>query len=194
MALIGRKKVAEIISTEAHAGLRIVIVEVSEVDEYYSNTIVVKSGLKSLTKTPLASSSTYFSTNNTSTSAPSSPITSNGGDLSYCFLKSCHLCNKPLSPDKDVYMYRGDQGFCSVECRNRQIMLDDMKEMDEKMKKKKKLKDDASSAIDCVGCETCRLLEDLRKRRYQRNANKYKPAHELISPAKHHQLPLLSFS
>ncbi|KAK3410654.1 hypothetical protein EUGRSUZ_J02600 [Eucalyptus grandis] len=47
-----------------------------------------------------------------------------------CFLKSCHLCQKRLSPHKDIYMYRGDEGFCSVECRERQIVIDEMTEME----------------------------------------------------------------
>ncbi|KAM1492719.1 hypothetical protein ACFX13_025225 [Malus domestica] len=47
-----------------------------------------------------------------------------------CFLKTCHLCNKGLSLDREVYMYRGDLGFCSIECRNRQIVIDDMKELE----------------------------------------------------------------
>ncbi|KAF5481095.1 hypothetical protein F2P56_001780 [Juglans regia] len=34
--------------------------------------------------------------------------------LESCFLKTCQLCNKKLSLDKDVYMYRGDQGFCKL--------------------------------------------------------------------------------
>ncbi|XP_020576121.1 uncharacterized protein LOC110021806 [Phalaenopsis equestris] len=41
------------------------------------------------------------------------------------FLKFCHLCSKELSLQQEVYMYRGDQGFCSVECRNRQILEDE---------------------------------------------------------------------
>ncbi|XP_010244526.1 PREDICTED: protein MARD1-like [Nelumbo nucifera] len=45
------------------------------------------------------------------------------------FLKSCHLCQKQLSPMKDVYMYRGDECFCSEECRCRQIFLDEMREI-----------------------------------------------------------------
>ncbi|CAL9178704.1 unnamed protein product [Musa hybrid cultivar] len=44
------------------------------------------------------------------------------------FLKSCFLCRRELSPCKDVYMYRGDQGFCSKECRSRQILLDERRE------------------------------------------------------------------
>uniref|UniRef100_A0ACD5ZPM4 Uncharacterized protein n=1 Tax=Avena sativa TaxID=4498 RepID=A0ACD5ZPM4_AVESA len=44
------------------------------------------------------------------------------------FLKACSLCRRELSPNKDVYMYRGDQGFCSEECRRNQILIDDARE------------------------------------------------------------------
>ncbi|KAF5452891.1 hypothetical protein F2P56_027846 [Juglans regia] len=47
-----------------------------------------------------------------------------------CFLKTCRLCSKKLSPHEDVYMYRGDQGFCSVKCRDSQIVLDEMREVE----------------------------------------------------------------
>ncbi|KAF3451960.1 hypothetical protein FNV43_RR08056 [Rhamnella rubrinervis] len=55
------------------------------------------------------------------------PTTANSD---YCFLKTCYLCNMGLSLDKEVYMYRGDQGFCSIECRNKQIVLDEMRELE----------------------------------------------------------------
>uniref|UniRef100_A0ACD5Y111 Uncharacterized protein n=1 Tax=Avena sativa TaxID=4498 RepID=A0ACD5Y111_AVESA len=45
-----------------------------------------------------------------------------------CFLKACSLCRRELSPNKDVYMYRGDQGFCSEECRGQQILVDEARE------------------------------------------------------------------
>ncbi|KAI4369554.1 hypothetical protein MLD38_017981 [Melastoma candidum] len=41
------------------------------------------------------------------------------------FLDQCFLCRTKLSPGKDIYMYRGDRGFCSEECRCRQILLDE---------------------------------------------------------------------
>lgn len=44
------------------------------------------------------------------------------------FLKACSLCRRDLSPSKDVYMYRGDQGFCSEECRSEQILVDEARE------------------------------------------------------------------
>ncbi|GKV17963.1 hypothetical protein SLEP1_g28406 [Rubroshorea leprosula] len=43
------------------------------------------------------------------------------------FLSSCHLCRKNLH-GKDIYMYRGEKGFCSSECRSRQIMMDERRE------------------------------------------------------------------
>ncbi|XWS72296.1 hypothetical protein CRYUN_Cryun02cG0027900 [Craigia yunnanensis] len=43
------------------------------------------------------------------------------------FLSSCHLCRKKLH-GKDIYMYRGEKGFCSSECRSTQIMMDESKE------------------------------------------------------------------
>ncbi|XP_059302514.1 FCS-Like Zinc finger 17-like [Lycium ferocissimum] len=47
-----------------------------------------------------------------------------------CFLKSCFFCKKPLRLDKEVYMYGGELGFCSVDCRNKQIYLDEMKNIE----------------------------------------------------------------
>ncbi|MED6156090.1 hypothetical protein PIB30_011552 [Stylosanthes scabra] len=44
------------------------------------------------------------------------------------FLSSCHLCTKKLD-GKDIYMYRGEKGFCSPECRSRQMMMDERKEI-----------------------------------------------------------------
>ncbi|KAK8535355.1 hypothetical protein V6N13_081494 [Hibiscus sabdariffa] len=43
------------------------------------------------------------------------------------FLSSCHLCKKKLH-GKDIYMYRGEKGFCSSECRATQMMIDERKE------------------------------------------------------------------
>ncbi|RZC85915.1 hypothetical protein C5167_026591 [Papaver somniferum] len=51
------------------------------------------------------------------------------------FLRSCCLCKKKLSPEKNVYMYMGDQGFCSVDCRSRQIVKDEIREIEISTKK-----------------------------------------------------------
>jgi len=44
------------------------------------------------------------------------------------FLDACRLCNRRLSNGRDIYMYRGDTAFCSVECRQHQIDMDERKE------------------------------------------------------------------
>ncbi|KAG5236036.1 hypothetical protein OIU76_010858 [Salix suchowensis] len=41
------------------------------------------------------------------------------------FLDQCFLCGQKLLFDKDIYMYKGDRGFCSKECRCRQIFMDE---------------------------------------------------------------------
>jgi endogenous inhibitor of DNA gyrase (YacG/DUF329 family) len=51
------------------------------------------------------------------------------------FLDSCSLCKKPLSKNKDIFMYRGDAPFCSEECRQEQIEIDQEKEFRRKHRK-----------------------------------------------------------
>uniref|UniRef100_A0A2N9ED41 FLZ-type domain-containing protein n=1 Tax=Fagus sylvatica TaxID=28930 RepID=A0A2N9ED41_FAGSY len=41
------------------------------------------------------------------------------------FLRACSLCNRRLIPGRDIYMYRGDSAFCSLECRQKQMNLDE---------------------------------------------------------------------
>lgn len=44
------------------------------------------------------------------------------------FLRTCGLCNRRLRPGRDIFMYRGDTAFCSLECREQQIKHDEKKE------------------------------------------------------------------
>ncbi|KAK9110644.1 hypothetical protein Sjap_018704 [Stephania japonica] len=44
------------------------------------------------------------------------------------FLRACGLCNKRLGPGRDIYMYRGDTAFCSLECRQQRMNQDERKE------------------------------------------------------------------
>ncbi|KAK4742081.1 hypothetical protein SAY87_000082 [Trapa incisa] len=44
------------------------------------------------------------------------------------FLRSCSLCKRRLIPGRDIYMYRGDSAFCSLECRQRQMNHDERKD------------------------------------------------------------------
>ncbi|KAK4785322.1 hypothetical protein SAY86_002011 [Trapa natans] len=41
------------------------------------------------------------------------------------FLSSCYACKKSLEIGKDIYIYRGEQAFCSVECRLKEILFDE---------------------------------------------------------------------
>ncbi|WOH13007.1 hypothetical protein DCAR_0832516 [Daucus carota subsp. sativus] len=65
------------------------------------------------------------------TTQPSSLFTtsfhssSTSSKLTPSFLDKCFLCRKKLLPGKDIYMYKGDKGFCSEECRCRQIDMDE---------------------------------------------------------------------
>ncbi|KAG0502001.1 hypothetical protein HPP92_002073 [Vanilla planifolia] len=43
------------------------------------------------------------------------------------FLRACGLCSRRLSPGRDIFMYRGEIAFCSLECRQQQINLDERK-------------------------------------------------------------------
>ncbi|ERM94218.1 hypothetical protein AMTRI_Chr04g188760 [Amborella trichopoda] len=44
------------------------------------------------------------------------------------FLQCCTLCKRRLGPGRDIYMYRGDSAFCSLECRQQQMNIDERKE------------------------------------------------------------------
>ncbi|KAJ7956854.1 Protein of unknown function (DUF581) [Quillaja saponaria] len=44
------------------------------------------------------------------------------------FLLTCGLCKRRLAPGRDIYMYRGDTAFCSLECREKQMKQDERKE------------------------------------------------------------------
>lgn len=44
------------------------------------------------------------------------------------FLRACSLCKRRLIPGRDIYMYRGDSAFCSLECRQQQMNQDERKE------------------------------------------------------------------
>ncbi|RLN05092.1 uncharacterized protein C2845_PM13G12040 [Panicum miliaceum] len=44
------------------------------------------------------------------------------------FLRACGLCNRRLCPGRDTFMYRGDTAFCSLECRQQHITIEEWKE------------------------------------------------------------------
>ncbi|PWA81274.1 hypothetical protein CTI12_AA189340 [Artemisia annua] len=48
------------------------------------------------------------------------------------FLSTCHECNKQLH-GKDIYMFRGEKAFCSIECRSMEIAKMEEESMNKKM-------------------------------------------------------------
>ncbi|XVF27142.1 hypothetical protein REPUB_Repub14bG0081100 [Reevesia pubescens] len=132
-------------SSSVVVGLRIL----TQIPQGKSN-VVVKSALK----IRLPTSRKHYDQGNSGRSPPVADES--------CFLKSCHLCRKNLSLDKEVYMYRGDLGFCSIECRNRQIVLDEMMELE--LSTKKMLASSRHCSTASGRSETRLLLEDLRRR------------------------------
>ncbi|XP_020179975.1 uncharacterized protein [Aegilops tauschii subsp. strangulata] len=44
------------------------------------------------------------------------------------FLKACGLCCRRLGPGRDTFIYMGEVAFCSMECRQQQMNLDELKE------------------------------------------------------------------
>ncbi|OIT27358.1 PREDICTED: uncharacterized protein LOC109214048 [Nicotiana attenuata] len=61
----------------------------------------------------------------TSPTTPSSPFSRRKSPAACGFLDSCFLCKQKLLPGKDIYMYKGEWAFCSVECRCKQIFKDE---------------------------------------------------------------------
>nr|CAB3482891.1 unnamed protein product [Digitaria exilis] len=64
--------------------------------------------------------------------APARRLRRNSADFSAAetaaFLRACGLCNRRLGPGRDTFMYRGDTAFCSLECRQQHITIEEWKE------------------------------------------------------------------
>ncbi|KAM0020906.1 putative Zf-FLZ domain, FCS-Like Zinc finger/14 [Helianthus debilis subsp. tardiflorus] len=53
------------------------------------------------------------------------------------FLRCCHECNKRLD-GRDVYMYRGERPFCSIECRARAIWMEQQQQEEEEEERRRR--------------------------------------------------------
>ncbi|XP_031119517.1 FCS-Like Zinc finger 6-like [Ipomoea triloba] len=69
------------------------------------------------------------------------------------FLRACSLCKRRLIPGRDIYMYRGDSAFCSLECRQQQMTQDERKEKCSLVASKKEAMAAATSAAAATGSE-----------------------------------------
>ncbi|XP_039049340.1 FCS-Like Zinc finger 8-like [Hibiscus syriacus] len=41
------------------------------------------------------------------------------------YLSFCYTCKKKLEKDEDIYMYRGEKAFCSLDCRSEEIFAEE---------------------------------------------------------------------
>ncbi|XP_050214938.1 FCS-Like Zinc finger 6-like [Mercurialis annua] len=64
------------------------------------------------------------------------------------FLRSCFLCRRRLVTGRDIYMYRGDSAFCSLECRQQQMNQDERKEKKCSLASKKDVTSSAGAGAD----------------------------------------------
>ncbi|XP_047339136.1 FCS-Like Zinc finger 3 [Impatiens glandulifera] len=61
------------------------------------------------------------------------------------FLDSCFLCQKSLGKNCDIFMYRGNTPFCSQECRQEQVEIDEAKQRRWKRNSVKKSSDSTTT-------------------------------------------------
>ncbi|XP_026663076.2 uncharacterized protein LOC103714075 [Phoenix dactylifera] len=59
-------------------------------------------------------------------------ISAGAGAGGHHFLDACFLCKKPIAANGDIFMYRGDAPFCSEECREEQMEMDEALENNRK--------------------------------------------------------------
>ncbi|OEL30301.1 hypothetical protein BAE44_0008678 [Dichanthelium oligosanthes] len=53
------------------------------------------------------------------------------------FLKSCFCCHKNLDNTMDVFVYKGEHAFCSVECRCQHIAKEERREIQMLVRKRR---------------------------------------------------------
>ncbi|XP_011027684.1 PREDICTED: uncharacterized protein LOC105127902 [Populus euphratica] len=74
------------------------------------------------------------------------------------FLRACSLCKRRLIPGRDIYMYRGDSAFCSLECRQQQMSLDERKEKGSLASKKESVSTTTAKEVSGKGESTFAAL------------------------------------
>ncbi|KAJ6904312.1 hypothetical protein NC651_021445 [Populus alba x Populus x berolinensis] len=85
------------------------------------------------------------------------------------FLEQCFLCGQKLLPGKDIYMYKGDRAFCSVECRCRQIFMDEEETIRKENCSFSAMKPAASAAASSSSTKSASTTPAYRHRKTTRN-------------------------
>ncbi|XP_016462115.1 FCS-Like Zinc finger 3-like [Nicotiana tabacum] len=70
------------------------------------------------------------------------------------FLDACFLCQRPLGHNTDIFMYRGNTPFCSQECRQEQMEMDEANERKWKLYSKKSSKNTHRTKTETPAKET----------------------------------------
>ncbi|CAM8994330.1 unnamed protein product [Rhodiola kirilowii] len=69
--------------------------------------------------------------------------------------ESCFMCEKPLGCNSDIFMYRGNTPFCSMECRHEQIEMDNAEERRKRKRSAHRIK--SESARSTVRMDTIQV-------------------------------------
>ncbi|KAG2325347.1 hypothetical protein Bca52824_008075 [Brassica carinata] len=103
--------------------LKTKVLTVSEIDQTEDYTCVISHG-PNPTITHIFDNSVFVeeATPFCSVPLPRIPLETKKTDTD--FLSSCYTCKKKLDPKQDIYIYRGEKGFCSSECRYQEMLLD----------------------------------------------------------------------
>ncbi|KAJ4896466.1 hypothetical protein Rs2_23260 [Raphanus sativus] len=100
--------------------LKTKVLTVSEVDQTTEDYTRVISHGPNPTITHIFDNSVFVeATPPSSVSLPQVPTETKNNFFSYCY-----TCNKNLDQKHDIYIYRGEKGFCSSECRYQEMLLD----------------------------------------------------------------------
>ncbi|XP_049389553.1 FCS-Like Zinc finger 15 [Solanum stenotomum] len=94
-------------------------------------------------------------------SIPSSPFSPRKSPAASGFLDSCFLCKQKLLPGKDIYMYKGEWAFCSVDCRCKQIFMDE----EDSIKTKSQASNSSSSNKSCTSSSSSSSSSSSRSRK-----------------------------
>ncbi|KAG7635433.1 Zf-FLZ domain [Arabidopsis suecica] len=98
------------------------VLAVSEIDQTEDYTRVISHG-PNPTITHIFDNSVFVEATPCSVPLPQPAMETKSTES---FLSRCFTCKKNLDQKQDIYIYRGEKGFCSSECRYQEMLLDQM--------------------------------------------------------------------